>query len=86
VNSPKSLSLAFHFSCLCCVVQVQPKDCKMFQFDPHGLGDNWFEEGVVVGNGNKTSFWLDKWVGDIPLSERIPRLYSLSNQKEGKLG
>jgi len=45
-----------------------------------GIGINWFKEGVMrkVWNGGKTSFWLDKWVGNAPLCEVFPRLFSLS--------
>lgn len=32
----------------------------------------------VVGNGERIHFWEDVWKGDIPLSDRFPRLYSLS--------
>jgi hypothetical protein len=48
------------------------------------LNHNWFANGVVrkMGNGLKTSFWRDKWAGDIPLKDRFPRLFSISNQKD----
>jgi hypothetical protein len=35
-----------------------------------------------LGNGVTTSFWLDCWVGDSPLKDRFPRLFSISIQKE----
>lgn len=38
-----------------------------------------------VGNSNTTSFWLDKWVGYIPLSERFRR-YIPFRIKKGKVG
>jgi hypothetical protein len=34
------------------------------------------------GYGVNTSFWYDNWVGDTPLKDRFPRLYSISTQKE----
>jgi hypothetical protein len=48
------------------------------------LGVDWFSANVTkkVGNGAQTSFWRDKWIGDSPLKERFPRLFSISNQKE----
>ena len=27
-------------------------------------------------------FWVDQWVGEIPLKERFPRLFSVSSQKQ----
>jgi hypothetical protein len=40
----------------------------------------WFAEGVErrVGNGEETLFWLDPWLGDVPLSVRYRRLFDLS--------
>lgn len=35
----------------------------------------------VVGNGRKTRFWEDKWLGDKSLAELYPRLYNLSFSK-----
>ncbi|GAU35033.1 hypothetical protein TSUD_103560 [Trifolium subterraneum] len=45
------------------------------------------EEGVekVIANGINTSFWKDKWVGELPLKERFPRLYAISNKKEASV-
>ena len=34
---------------------------------------------VMVGNGRKTFFWEDKWIGDKCLMNRFPRLYSISS-------
>ncbi|GAU25690.1 hypothetical protein TSUD_266170 [Trifolium subterraneum] len=44
---------------------------------------NWLVESVVrkVGNGNSTFFWSTTWVGEAPLLEVFPRLFSLSNHK-----
>jgi hypothetical protein len=48
------------------------------------LGTNWFARSVKrsMGNGASTSFWLDIWVGNSPLKDRFPRLYSISNKKD----
>jgi hypothetical protein len=48
------------------------------------LDNDWFRQGVVkkLGNDVNTSFWCDIWVGDVPLRDRFPRLFSISNQKE----
>jgi hypothetical protein len=44
---------------------------------------NWLLESVVrrIGDGGTTSFWLTCWLGDVPLSELFPRLFSLSIHK-----
>jgi hypothetical protein len=48
------------------------------------LGINWFSQNVSkkVGNGAQTNFWVDRWIGEIPLKDRFPRLFSISRQKE----
>jgi hypothetical protein len=45
---------------------------------------NWFSRNVVniVGNREQTSFWWDAWVGELPLKERFPRLFLISDQKD----
>ena len=35
----------------------------------------------VVGNGKRTRFWEDLWLGDIPLCQRFSRLYNLTLSK-----
>jgi hypothetical protein len=35
----------------------------------------------ILGNGVNTSFWCDRWVGDLSLKDRFPRLFSISTQK-----
>jgi hypothetical protein len=51
-----------------------------------GMNQNhdWFSQQVVkvMGNGEHTRFWEDRWVGDATLSELFPRLFSISMQKE----
>jgi hypothetical protein len=51
------------------------------------LNLNWFSSNVVkkLGNGVHTRFWSDIWVGDVPLRDRFPRLFSISSQKEGSV-
>ncbi|MFS8018578.1 putative reverse transcriptase zinc-binding domain-containing protein [Helianthus anomalus] len=36
---------------------------------------------TVMVNGSDTSFWLDGWMGEIPLNLRYPRLFSLERSK-----
>ncbi|GJX57282.1 RNA-directed DNA polymerase, eukaryota, reverse transcriptase zinc-binding domain protein [Tanacetum coccineum] len=37
---------------------------------------------LKVGNGNNTSFWYDKWIGDSPLHIRFPRIFALEENKQ----
>jgi len=39
-----------------------------------------------VGNERNTSFWEAAWRGDLAFRYKYPRLFSLSNQKEAKVG
>jgi len=53
-----------------------------------GFGDFWFTSRVrrKIGNGANTSFWKDRWLGEVPLYTMFPKLFSLSTQKEAKVG
>jgi len=44
---------------------------------------SWFSDNLrlKVGDGASTLFWLDRWVGDVPLCEKFSRLYDLSENK-----
>ncbi|CAJ2675195.1 unnamed protein product [Trifolium pratense] len=44
----------------------------------------WLAESISrkVGNGETTSFWLDKWVGNSTLASLFPRLFSISIDKQ----
>ena len=46
--------------------------------------EEWFRDNVKcgVGNGERTLFWSNVWVGDVPLRVRFPRLFDLSCCKE----
>jgi hypothetical protein len=46
--------------------------------------ESWFARNVVrkVGRGDATRFWLDGWMGIVPLCEQFPRLFSISTHKE----
>ena len=48
------------------------------------MGVDWLSKEVArkLGNDIHTRFWKDVWVGEVPLSQSSPRLFSLSNQKE----
>jgi hypothetical protein len=57
------------------------KDISELENCIHSL--NWWCDSISrkVGNGENTNFWCDKWIGDLPLCEIFPRLFSLSSQK-----
>ncbi|KAE8663132.1 putative AP2/ERF domain-containing transcription factor [Hibiscus syriacus] len=38
-----------------------------------------------AGNGESVEFWHDVWLGLVPLKDRFPRLFALSNNKGGKV-
>jgi len=44
---------------------------------------NWYADNVSLKIGNRvnTLFWLDRWVGDVPLRVRYRRLFDLSEDK-----
>ncbi|MCH91367.1 receptor-like kinase, partial [Trifolium medium] len=48
-----------------------------------GLEGSWFEECVskTVGDGVDTYFWIETWLGGIPLSVRFRRLFDLAENK-----
>jgi len=45
---------------------------------------NWFYKRIrwKLGNGGIIKFWKDCWMGDKPLKESFPRLYSISVSKD----
>ena len=53
-----------------------------------GEGPNWFTIRVrrKIGNGMNTTFWKDRWLAEAPLMSLFPRLFSISTQKEAKVG
>jgi len=49
-----------------------------------GLGaGSWFQDNLrrVVGGGRDTYFWIDNWVGGVPLRVRFPRLFELADDR-----
>ncbi|WMV38554.1 hypothetical protein MTR67_031939 [Solanum verrucosum] len=41
----------------------------------------WGNSVIKVGNGRKTMFWNDIWVGQAPLKQQFPDIYNLNQQK-----
>ena len=52
------------------------------------VGIKWFNSEVVrkVGNERTTSFWNMPWRGDTPFCRKYPKIFSISNLKEGCVG
>jgi len=48
----------------------------------------WFDNSFewVLGDGKKVKFWEDKWVGEETLKSKFPRLYMISDCKDGAIG
>uniref|UniRef100_M1A3E7 Uncharacterized protein n=1 Tax=Solanum tuberosum TaxID=4113 RepID=M1A3E7_SOLTU len=42
----------------------------------------YFRSRIKVGDGQKTSFWEDKWNGATPMKQLHPELYMLCQQKQ----
>jgi len=47
------------------------------------VGGAWYPDNVrlQLGNGSQTLFWVDKWLGEVPLQVRFRRLFDLSENK-----
>ncbi|WMV33005.1 hypothetical protein MTR67_026390 [Solanum verrucosum] len=41
----------------------------------------WGNFVIKLGNGRKTMFWNDVWVGQTPLRQQFPNIYNLNQQK-----
>ncbi|KAE8689350.1 Pescadillo-like protein [Hibiscus syriacus] len=57
---------------------------NLLQKNPLG-GKQWKNLCVRAGNGESVQFWYDVWLGTVPLKDRFPRLFALSNNKGGKV-
>ncbi|KAL8556294.1 hypothetical protein ACS0TY_003931 [Phlomoides rotata] len=55
----------------------------MGEFHQHGNQGKGVRQDInrVVGNGKKTKFWSDTWVGEVPLNRKFSRLFRISCQK-----
>jgi hypothetical protein len=40
---------------------------------------------VKIGNGHHTCFWLDSWLGNKPLADQFPALYTHVQNPNGKV-
>ena len=38
---------------------------------------------IRVGDGLRTKFWMDTWIGDTPLHTNFPRIFALDSDKDG---
>lgn len=71
---------------------VWPRHASSWWKELNKLGDfgdvGWFNSEVfrMVGDGMNTSFWNVRWRGERCFRLKYPRLFSISNQKEAKVG
>jgi hypothetical protein len=62
-------------------VTVQPHDSP-FKRGPMKVKDEFFKRGsFIVNNGMSTRFWDDTWLGNRPLADQYPSLYSIVRNK-----
>jgi hypothetical protein len=47
------------------------------------MSGSWFPDNLclIVENGVSSLFWLDRWVGEVPLCVRFCRLFDLLENK-----
>jgi len=59
------------------------REVAMIREGVGGDGAGWFKEMVSrqVGDGVDTSFWHDRWLGDVPFCQRFGRLFDLAENK-----
>jgi hypothetical protein len=60
-------------------VSAKPTDSPFWK-GLMNVEDEFFSRGtMVIGNGQKTRFWEDIWLGDTPLKDQYPMLYNILN-------
>lgn len=57
--------------------------CNIQEGAGTGMG-SWFEDNIrkVAGNGRNNFFWMENWVGGVPLRFQFSCLYDLAVNKE----
>lgn len=50
--------------------------------------EEWFWENISfkIGDGQRISFWTDKWAVDQLLRVKFPQPFQICSNKEGKIG
>jgi hypothetical protein len=62
-------------------VTAKPTDSQFWK-KLMGVKDEFFSRGSFsLGNGFKTRFWEDTWLGDTPLTNKYPSLYNIVQRK-----
>ena len=49
-------------------------------WEPPALGLP-FRRSMLVGNGKDTSFWHDKWCGNVSLKDNFPQLFEINKEQ-----
>jgi hypothetical protein len=63
-------------------VSAQPFDSPFWKGLMRVKEDFFSRGSFKVGNGLTTRFWEDCWLGDAPLAQQYPSLYSIANRKQ----
>ncbi|CAL5411454.1 unnamed protein product [Camellia sinensis] len=64
------------------VMSILWQDILSMKFTNPALSELYFNDvKIVVGNGKRIQFWVDRWFNNQSLSEIFPRLFSLSTEK-----
>jgi hypothetical protein len=60
-------------------VSARPTDSPFWK-GLMNVKDEFFSRAtMIIGNGQKTRFWEDIWLGDTPLKDQYPMLYNILN-------
>ena len=52
-----------------------------------GVKGVFFQRGsFAIGDGMKTRFWEDTWLGETPLASQYPSLYNVARHKDVLVG
>jgi hypothetical protein len=63
-------------------VKLKASDSPFWK-DLMKLKDNFFERGsFTIGNGERTRFWEDTWMGNLSLAQQYPSLYTIAQRKQ----
>lgn len=59
--------------------------CSVWKSIRYLWNDFWVNVVILVGDGSKTAFWEDHWIGDSSLKSTSSDLYSISSQTRNQI-